>query len=135
MSKILDIEISHNHKRYILQINQMQYLTNIITRIHISTNIHRLTKSSINKYKVLWPAGSSDMWINQHEYQHAIELLMYVAIYRCSDITFLLEYLSQYLSNLAEHYKYALKHLLYYVQFILNLDIVYIVSGKSDLIG
>jgi len=37
---------------------------------------------------------------------------MYTVIYMHLDIFFILKWLSQYLSDLAEHYKYAFKRLL-----------------------
>ncbi len=50
---------------------------------------------------------------------------MYTAIHIWSDIIFILDQLSQYLSNSAEHHEHALKKLLQYVRLIINLNIMY----------
>ncbi len=53
---------------------------------------------------------------------------MYAAIHMHSDIFFVLKQLSQYLSDSAEHHEHVLKRLLWYVQSIINLEIMYELS-------
>jgi len=59
---------------------------------------------------------------------------MYTAIYIHLDIFFVLKWLSQYLSDSAEHYEHALKRLLQYVWLIINLKIMYELSESQDLL-
>ena len=58
---------------------------------------------------------------------------MYVAIYTQSNIIFIIDCLSQYLSNSAKYYNYNFKYLICYVQSIINLNIEY-ESSKNTLI-
>ncbi len=95
---------------------------------------HKITDLSINEYNVLCSAELKNMRINQHEYQQVIESLMYVAIYIHFNIAFTLNWLSQYFSNSAEHYEHVLKKLIWYVRFIINLDITYEVSESMKLV-
>ena len=60
---------------------------------------------------------------------------MYTAIHICSDISFTLKQLSQYLSDPAEHHRQALKGLLQYVHSIIDFGITYKSSESQDLIG
>ncbi len=59
---------------------------------------------------------------------------MYTVIYMHLDIFFILKWLSQYLSNSAEHYKYAFKKLLQYIWLIINFKIMYELSESQDLL-
>ena len=59
---------------------------------------------------------------------------MYAAIYMHLNIFFILKWLSQYLSDLAEHHKYVFKKLLQYVQLIINLKIMYELNESQDLL-
>jgi len=59
---------------------------------------------------------------------------MYAAIYTWSDIVFTLNWLSQYLSNSAEHHEYTLKKLLQYVRLIINLSIMYSSSESQAML-
>ncbi len=95
---------------------------------------HKTTDFSINEYDALHSAEFKDVRINQHEYQQVIESLMYAAIHTHLDITFTLNQLSQYLSNSAEHYEHALKKLMQYVHFIIDLNITYKVSESMKLV-
>jgi len=95
---------------------------------------HKTTDFLMNKYDALCSAEFKDVRINQHEYQQVIESLMYAAIHTRFDITFALNRLSQYLSNFAEHHEHALKKLMQYVCFIIDLDITYEVSESIKLI-
>ena len=52
----------------------------------------------------------------------------------CSDIFFALDWLSQYFSDFAEHYKYTLKKLLQYICSTVNLEIMYRLSESQNLI-
>ncbi len=59
---------------------------------------------------------------------------MYAVIYIHSDISFILSWLSQYLSDFAEHHKHALKELLQYMWFTINHEIIYKLSESQNLI-
>ncbi len=59
---------------------------------------------------------------------------MYVAIHTHFDITFALNQLSQYFSNSAKHHEHALKKLMWYIHFIIDLDIMYKVSESMKLV-
>ena len=60
---------------------------------------------------------------------------MYAVIHTHPDISFALDWLSQYLSDPAEHHGQALKGLLQYICSTANLRIMYGPSGSQDLIG
>ncbi len=59
---------------------------------------------------------------------------MYAAIHTHFNITFALNWLSQYLSDFTEHHEYALKKLMWYVRFIIDLNITYEVSESMKLV-
>ncbi len=59
---------------------------------------------------------------------------MYAAIHTCLNIAFAFNRLSQYLSNSAKHHEHALKKLMWYVHFIIDLDIMYEVSESMKLV-
>ncbi len=59
---------------------------------------------------------------------------MYVAIYTQLNIIFALNQLSQYLSDSAKHHEHVLKKLMWYVCFIIDLDIMYEVSESMKLV-
>ena len=60
---------------------------------------------------------------------------MYAVIHTCPDISFALDWLSQYLNDSAEHHEHALKGLLQYICSTVDLKIMYRPSGSQDLIG
>ena len=88
----------------------------------------------MNEYDTLRSAELKDVRINQHKYQQVIESLMYAAIHTHFDIAFTLNQLSQYLNNSAEHHEHALKKLMQYVHFIIDLNITYEVSESMKLV-
>ncbi len=88
----------------------------------------------MNEYDAFRSAELEDVRINQHEYQQVIESLMYAAIHTWLDIIFALNWLSQYLSDFAEHHKHILKKLMQYVHFIIDLNIMYEVSESMKLV-
>ena len=57
---------------------------------------------------------------------------MYAVILTCSDIQFPLNWLSQYMSDSAEHHSSALKTLLCYVHSTINLSIVFRGNRSSE---
>ncbi len=134
MKKILDIQITCNRKTWILWMNQTHYLHDILERLNMRQDKHKATDLSMNEYDALRSAELENMRINQHEYQQVIESLMYAAIHTRFDIAFAFNQLSQYFSNFAEHHEHALKKLMWYVRFIINLDITYKVSESMKLV-
>ncbi len=88
----------------------------------------------MNEYNVFRSVEFKDVKINQHEYQQVIESLMYVAIYTHFNIVFTFNWLSQYLSDSAEHHEHALKKLMQYIRFIIDLNIMYKVSESMKLV-
>jgi len=59
---------------------------------------------------------------------------MNIVIYIHFNIAFALNWLSQYLSNFAKHHEHALKKLMQYVRFIIDLNITYEVSKSMKLV-
>ena len=59
---------------------------------------------------------------------------MYAVIHMHSDIFFALDWLSQYLSDSAEHYEHTLKKLLQYICSTADLKIIYRLSESQNLI-
>ena len=59
---------------------------------------------------------------------------MYTAIHMCLNIFFVLDWLSQYLSDSVEHHGQALKKLLQYIQSTANLGIMYGLSESQNLV-
>ncbi len=134
MKKILDIQITCNRKTRILRMNQTHYLHDVLERLNMKQDKHKTTDLSMNEYDALHSAELEDVRINQHEYQQVIESLMYAAIHTRLDIIFALNRLSQYLSNSAKHHEHILKKLMWYVRFIIDLDIMYEVSESMKLV-
>ena len=97
-------------------------------------NKHKITNLSINEYDAFCSAELEDVRINQHEYQQVIESFMYAAIHTHFNIAFALNQLSQYFSNSAKYYEHALKKLMQYVRFIIDLNIMYEVSKSMKLV-
>ena len=114
--------------------NQTHYLHDVLERLNMRQDKYKATDFSMNEYDALCSAEFEDVRINQHEYQQVIESLMYAAIYTHLDIAFTLNQLSQYLSNSAKHHEHALKKLMQYVRFIIDLDIMYEVSESMKLV-
>ncbi len=135
MKKILDIQITRNRKARTLRMDQTHYLHDVLERLNMRQDKHKATDLSMNEYDALRSAELEDVRINQHEYQQAIESLMYAAIHTRSDIAFALNRLSQYLSDSAEHHEHALKKLMWYVRSTIDLGITYEVSGSMELVG
>ncbi len=88
----------------------------------------------MNEYDVFRSAELKDVRINQHEYQQVIKSLMYAAIHTCFDIVFALNQLSQYLNDFAKHHEHTLKKLMWYICFIIDLNIMYKVSESMKLV-
>jgi len=59
---------------------------------------------------------------------------MYVTIHTWLDIIFILNWLSQYLSNSTEHYEHAFKKLLQYIKSIINFNIMYSFSESQVIL-
>ncbi len=114
--------------------NQTHYLHDVLKRLNMRQDKHKVTDFSMNEYDAFRSAELEDVRINQHEYQQVIESLMYAAIHTHFNITFALNWLSQYLSNSAEHHEHTLKKLMWYVRFIIDLDITYKVSESMKLV-
>ncbi len=134
MKRILNIQITCNRKTWILRMNQTHYLHDVLKRLNMKQDKHKVTDFSMNEYDAFRSAELKDVRINQHEYQQVIESLMYAAIHTQLDIIFALNQLSQYLSNFAKHHEYILKKLMWYVRFIIDLDITYKVSESMKLV-
>jgi len=69
MKKILDIQITCNRKTWILRINQTHYLHDVLERLNMRQDKHKITNLSMNKYNAFHSAKFEDVRINQHEYQ------------------------------------------------------------------
>jgi len=92
--------------------NQIHYLHNVLKRLNMRQDKHKITDFSMNEYDVFHSTELEDVRINQHKYQQVIESLMYVAIHTHLDIAFTFNQLNQYLSNFAKHHEHALKKLM-----------------------
>ena len=79
----------------------------------------------MNDYDALCSTGSNDRRISLKDYQYKIKKLIYAAIYIRPNFYFIFKRLSQYLGDFAYYYKQALKILLRYIRFIIDLDIEY----------
>ena len=114
--------------------DQTHYVEKMLQDFHMGTDKHKCTEISLNRYDALCSAGPNDQRIDQRQYQQAIESLMYTAIHTCLNISFALGWLSQYLSDSAEHHGQALKRLLQYIQSTANLGIMYGLSESQNLV-
>ncbi len=68
MKKILDIQITCNRKTWILWMNQTHYLHDVLERLNMKQDKHKITDFSMNEYDALHSAELKDVRINQHEY-------------------------------------------------------------------
>ena len=114
--------------------NQIHYLHDVLKRLNMRQDKHKITDLSMNEYDAFHSAEFKDVRINQHEYQQVIESLMYAAIHTRLDIAFALNQLSQYLNDSAEHHEHTLKKLMWYIHFIIDLNITYEVSESMKLV-
>ncbi len=114
--------------------NQTHYLHDVLERLNMRQDKHKTTDLSMNEYDAFRSAELKDVRINQHEYQQVIESLMYAAIRTRLNIIFALNQLSQYLNDFAKHHEHTLKKLMWYVRFIIDLDIMYEVSESMKLV-
>jgi len=114
--------------------NQTHYLHDVLKKLNMRQDKHKITDLSMNEYDALCSAELEDVRINQHEYQQVIKSLMYATIHTCFNITFALNQLSQYFSDFAKHHEHALKKLIQYVHFIIDLNITYEVSESMKLV-
>ena len=134
MQKILDIWIICNCKRQTLCMNQTHYVKKMLQDFHMETDKHKCTEISLNRYDALCSADFNDQRIDQRQYQQTIESLMYTAIHTHPDIFFVLDWLSQYLSDSVKHHEQALKKLLQYIWSTVNLEIMYGSSESQNLV-
>ncbi len=114
--------------------NQTHYLHDVLERLNMKQDKHKTTDLSMNEYDAFRSAELKDVRIDQHEYQQVIESLMYAAIHTWLDIIFAFNQLSQYFSDSAKHHEHILKKLMWYVRFIIDLDITYEVSESMKLV-
>ena len=91
----------------------------------MSINIHKSTELLLNEYDALRSAGSNDERINQKDYQHAIDSIMYAVIHTRPNIVYVVGRFSQYFNNFAKHHEHAFKHFLKYIRSIINRGITY----------
>ena len=134
LNKILDIKIIRDRQNRVFKMNQFHYFTDVFNRFHMSIDTHKPTELSLNKYDALRSVGSNDERINQKNYQHAIGSIMYAAIHTRSNIVYVVEKFSQYLSDFAKHHEHALKHFLSYIRSIINKKITYKSSESQKLV-
>ena len=132
--KILDIWIICNCKRWTLCMNQTHYIKKMLQDFNMSSDKHKCTETSLNRYDALCSVSLNDQRIDQRQYQQTIESLMYTAIHTHLNILFVLDWLSQYFSDSAEHHEQALKRLLQYIWSTADLEIIYRSSESQDLI-
>lgn len=81
MNKILDIKITRDRKNQTFRMNQIYYLVDVLDWLHMNIDKHKSTEFFINGYDALRPTKSDDKQINQKNYQHAIDSIIYAAIY------------------------------------------------------
>ena len=132
MKKILGLNITCNRKARTLRMNQSHYLNNVLEQLDMRPDKHHSTELLMNSYTSLYSAGPDDKRTDQWKYQQGIKSLMYAAILTRPDIQFPLNWLSQYMSDPAEHYSSALKTLLCYVRSMINLGIVFRGNRSSE---
>ena len=89
--KILDIWIICNCKRWTLCMNQTHYIKKMLQDFNMSSDKHKCTKTSLNRYDVLCSVSLNDQRIDQRQYQQTIESLMYTAIHTHLNILFALD--------------------------------------------
>jgi len=68
MKKILDIQVTYNHKWRTLHLNQIHYVNKILKNLYIQFNKHRAIIISLNKYDVLCSVHLNDQRIDQRQY-------------------------------------------------------------------
>jgi len=108
-----------------LCLNQTHYMNKILKNLYMQSDKHRVISISLNKYNVFCSVSLTNQRIDQRQYQQTIKSLIYMTIHTWLDIVVTLNWLSQYLSDSAEHHEYTFKKLLWYIRSIINLDIMY----------
>ena len=79
----------------------------------------------MNDYETFCSIKSKNERINQKNYQHKIDKLMYIVIHIRSNIFFAIKRFNQYFNDFAKYYDHILKILFKYIRFIINFDIIY----------
>ena len=99
-----------DRRNRIFRMNQSHYFIDVLARFNMIIDKYKNTKLLINKYETLRSVELNDKRINQKNYQHAIENIMYATIYIRSNIAFAVEKFNQYFNNFAKHHERTLKH-------------------------
>ena len=125
MNKILDIKIIRNCQNRVFHMNQEHYFIDVLAQFNMTIDKHMFIKLFINEYNAFCFVELNNKRINQKNYQHAIENIMYATIHIRLDIAYAIEKFNQYFSDFVKHYKQALKHLLRYIKSTVNKEITY----------
>ena len=134
MKKILDIRITRDRKNRLLRMNQTHYLKKILEELKMKSERNKFIETLMNEYDVIKFFSSTNLRINVKEYQHAIEKIMYAAVHTRSDIAYATERLNQFLSDSAKQHDENLKHLLRYIRFTINLELMFEDNENSKVI-
>ncbi|KAI0996666.1 hypothetical protein K3495_g11517 [Podosphaera aphanis] len=125
IKKILGARVKLDGKNRTIFVDQEQYIQGVLQKSGFCKGTHKPKIISITGYEHLRPATNDDKRIDVTEYQQAIGSLMYATVFTRPDIAFAIGKLSQYMSDPAEHYGYALKTNFRYLRSTANMRIYY----------
>jgi hypothetical protein len=115
-----------------LYIDQEGYLDRVLTRFGIPNGSSKPKVILLSSYRDLQPAIDKDTRINVAEYQQVIGSVMFAMVYTRPDICFVVRQLSQFISDLAEHHRKALKSLLRYLRSTVKQKMRFRPGGTSQ---
>ena len=128
MKKILGIQVIWDQQAGTLKILQSAYIDKILVCFNMANVNPVLTplSKSIKLEDIKAQAEDPTM-----PYAKAIGYLMYAAIQTWPDISFMVQHLSQYTTNLMQEHWTAVKHVLQYLKGTCNKGIVYSQVGNT----
>jgi hypothetical protein len=115
INKILRIRVARDRKNRTIYLDQEEYLRQPLEKFGFAAPTHKSKCHPLADYADYSLTTDADTRIDTTEYQHAVGKLMYAMILTRPDIAFTLRKLSQYMSNLCERHRKALKKLLRYL--------------------
>ena len=132
IEKILGARVTRDRGSRILEIDQEEYLTNVLDKFGITNPKHKPKKIPASDYDSFRPATADDTRTDASEYQQAIGNLMYGMVFTRPDIAFAVGKLCQYMSDPAEFHAHALKALMRYIKSTVKQRLTYQPGGAHS---
>jgi hypothetical protein len=130
ISKILGMRVTRDRQQRTLELDQEQYLDEVLTKFGFPTAQHKDVPIPISGYDNLRPATKDDKRVDPTWYREVVGSLMYAMVYTRPDIAFALGRLSQYMQDPAEQHARGVKGLMRYLRSTVSFRICFGPKGK-----